>query len=95
MHHKTKVMEEKRYPQFEEEEGVGMCCEPASDNAMLEYASPLLENYDKIADIGPQSVEEMYADLSVAEKEMKDPQQWDTLNNFMTGFKQTHATWFK
>ena len=88
-------MEEKRYPQFEEEEGVGMCCEPASDNAMLEYASPLLENYDKIADIGPQSVEEMYADLSVAEKEMKDPQQWDTLNNFMTGFKQTHATWFK
>jgi hypothetical protein len=37
----------------------------------------------------------MYADLSVAEKEMKDPQQWDTLNNFMTGFKQTHATWFK
>ena len=95
MHHKTKVMEEKRYPQFEEEEGVGMCCEPASDNAMLEYASPLLENYDKIAGIGPQSVEEMYADLSVAEKEMKDPQQWDTLNNFMTGFKQTHAAWFK
>ena len=47
------------------------------------------------SDIGPQSVEEMYADLSVAEKEMKDPQQWDTLNNFMTGFKQTHATWFK
>jgi hypothetical protein len=46
-------------------------------------------------DIGPQSVEEMYADLSVAEKEMKDPQQWDTLNNFMTGFKQTHAAWFK
>ena len=95
MHHKTKVMEEKRYPQFEEEEGVGMCCEPASDNAMLEYASPLLENYDKIADIGPQSVEEMYADLRVAEKDMKDPQQWDTLKNFMTGFKQTHAAWFK
>ena len=47
------------------------------------------------SDIGPQSVEEMNADLSVAEKEMKDPQQWDTLNNFMTGFKQTHATWFK
>lgn len=47
------------------------------------------------SDIGPQSVEEMYADLSVAEKEMKDPQQWDTLNNFMTGFKQTHAAWFK
>jgi len=44
LHHKTKVMEEKRYPQFEEEEGVGMCCEPASDNAMLEYASPLLGN---------------------------------------------------
>ena len=62
---------------------------------MLEYASPLLESYDKIAGIGPQSVEEMYADLSVAEKEMKDPQQWDTLNNFMTRFKQTHATWFK
>ena len=52
-------MEEKRYPHIDEEEGIGMCCEPATDNAMLEYDSPLLENYDRIAGIGPQSVEEI------------------------------------
>ena len=88
-------MEGKKYPILEEEESVGMCCEPAMDNAMLEQESPLLANYDKIEGIGPQSVDEMCADLRIAEKEMKDPQQWDTLNNFMTVFKQTHAAWFK
>jgi hypothetical protein len=31
MHHKTKDMEEKRYPHIDEEEGIGMCCEPMAE----------------------------------------------------------------
>lgn len=67
----------------------------AAEPATLESESSIAENYDKIDGIGPQSVKELIDDLRSAEKEMKDPDQWDSLSNFMIGFKQTHAAWFK
>ena len=67
----------------------------AAEPATPERESSVPENYDKIDGIGPQSVKELIDDVRLAEKEMKDPNQWDSLSNFMISFKQTHAAWFK
>ena len=53
-------MEEKRYPTFDEEEGLDMCSEPVGAVAYDENAIPI---------IGPATWEEAMTDLDEAEKE--------------------------
>lgn len=69
-------------------------CEPVVDSVAVE-CDPIIGNYDGITGVGPQSLEELREDLDNVERELKDPNQWDTLKNFMTHFKQTHSAWFK
>lgn len=71
-----------------------MAAESASGTALMEEEL-ILQNYDRIDNVGPNSVKELCDDLCLAEKEMKDIAQWGTLNNFLSGFKRTHAAWFK
>ena len=80
---------------YDDMEKPWMAGEPTADSALVEQNTCVLPNYDKIMGVGSQSVKELHDDLSLAEKEMKDSAQWDTLNNFLTGFKQAHSSWFK
>ncbi|MBQ8065796.1 MAG: hypothetical protein IJ144_04010 [Prevotella sp.] len=72
----------------------------AAESGAFAYSSveghePILPNYDKIKGIGPQSVDDLMEDLKQVERDMKDPNQWDSLENFLVSFKQTHASWFR
>lgn len=75
-------------------------CWMAAESGALAYSpneqhEPVLPNYDKIVGVGPQSLEELREDLKQAEREMKDPEKWDTLESFLASFKQSHAAWFR
>ncbi len=82
--------------QFEDKEKDSwMASEPAVGYTQTESRQSVLMDYDKIIGVGPQSVDELMEDLKQAERDMKNPNQWDTLDNFLTHFKQSHAEWFK
>ena len=87
---KTKAMEEKRYPQLDEEENTGMVSEP-----MLEPVADMVASMSKSADVlsdgddwvddldwsrfpslGPFSEEEAIARIEEAERELDDPSKW-------------------
>ena len=72
-----------------------MVCEPTAIYAAIRNDGPVLMNYDKIDDVGPKSVQELYADIAAAEREMNEPAQWTTLGSFLTDFRKTHSAWFK
>ncbi len=82
--------------QFEDKEKDSwMASEPALGYSQMESRQSVLSDYDKIIGVGPQSVDELMEDLKQAERDMKNPNQWDTLDNFLSNFKQSHAEWFK
>ncbi len=61
----AKSMEEKRYPILEEEENIGMVCEPVGATA---YAD---SDDNEIPIVGPSSWEEAMADLDESEREFE------------------------
>jgi hypothetical protein len=81
-------MEEKRYPKLEEEEGIGMCCEPETGYAATGsgYANTMVR--DMISDdfdpgIGPYTMEELNArideaEIFIAQAEKGDWSNWVT-----------------
>ena len=85
-------MEEKKYPILEEEESVGMVCEPVGTAIATETqsADTITEDHDWIDDLdwdrftsfGPFSEEEAIARIEEAEKDMKDPSKWITAEEF-------------
>ena len=69
-------MEEKRYPVFDEEEGIGKCCEPAVGYAATGsgYAYTLANDDDMLPDdydpgIGPYTMEELYSRVAESEEQ--------------------------
>ena len=62
---KRNDMEEKRYPVIEEEENVGMCCEPS---AAIDYNDA--DNF-MLPVLGPSTVGEAIADIEESEKEFE------------------------
>lgn len=84
MHHKTKVMEEKRYPHIDDEESVGMCCEPMAEavadtsvrTTKLPDGSTLVHDWiddldwDRFPILGPKTEEEAIARIDKFEKEL-------------------------
>lgn len=89
-------MEKKDYPTTEEEDDYRafIAAEPAGAYAYSEDLHTVC-NYDKIEDVGPLSLDELMSDLRQAEREVNNPNQWDTLDHFLTSFKNSHAAWFK
>ena len=83
-------MEEKRYPVFDEEEGIGKCCEPAVGYAATGsgYAYTLANDDDMLPDdydpgIGPYTMEELNArideaELAIDRAEKGDERDWIT-----------------
>lgn len=92
-------MEEKRYPVFEEEENVGMASEPiaapvadympvdavAADQDWIEDL-----DWDKFPSFGPFSDEEAIARIKQAEKDLKDPSKWITIDDLDAELKKLH-----
>ena len=82
--------------QFEEKEKDSwIASEPALGYTQMESRQSVLMDYDRINGVGPQSVNELMEDLKQTERDMRNLNQWDTLDNFLTTFKQSHAEWFK
>lgn len=91
-------MEEKRYPVFEEEENVGMASEPIAA-PVADYmpvdtivADDEIENldWDKFPSFGPFSDEEAIARIAEAEKDLKDPSKWITIDDLDAELKKLH-----
>lgn len=91
-------MEEKRYPEFEEEENVGMASEPIAA-PVADYmpvdtivADDEIENldWDKFPSFGPFSDEEAIARIKQAEKDLIDPSKWITIDDLDAELKKLH-----
>jgi hypothetical protein len=85
-------MDEKRYPILDEEENVGMACEPVAE---VEAATPMSPDgvtivhdwiddldWDKFPSFGPFSDEEAIARIETAEKDLKNPDKWTSSEDF-------------
>ncbi|MEE3417299.1 MAG: hypothetical protein VZR53_18325 [Prevotella sp.] len=76
-------MEEKRYPELDEEQGIGMCSEPSGSNALDGYANTIETfNGEVVADtwdpgIGPYDMEELKARIDEAETFIEKAEQGD------------------
>ena len=76
-------MEEKRYPELDEGQGIGMCSEPSGSNALDGYANTIETfNGEVVADtwdpgIGPYDMEELKARIDEAETFIEKAEQGD------------------
>ena len=85
-------MEEKRYPQIDEEQGIDMCCEPVAE-AVQDYETLTTRrpdgtvevhdwiddlDWDRLPILGPKTLEEAIARIEQAEKDLDDPTKWVT-----------------
>ena len=80
-------MDEKRYHEIEEEEGIGMCCEPEAGYAATGsgYANTMAGACDMISDdfdpgIGPYTIEELDARIDEAEQFIAQAEKGDWSN---------------
>ena len=80
-------MEEKRYPDIEEPDGIGMCCEPEAGYAATgsRYANTMANACEIIPDdfdpgIGPYSIEELNARIDEAEVFIAQAEKGDWSN---------------
>ena len=80
-------MEEKRYPQFDEEEGKDLVSEPYLEpvvdmpqsvgaTAVHDWIDDL--DWDRLPILGPKTPEEAIARIEEAEKDLDDPSKWVT-----------------
>lgn len=86
MQQKSNSMEEKRYPELQEEESVGMASEPVAATAFSSSADGVATvhdwiddlDWDRIPSFGPFSDEEAIARIETAEADLNDPTKWIT-----------------
>jgi hypothetical protein len=81
-------MEEKRYPQIDEEQGIDMCCEPVaeavssakqSDDGITEVHDWIDDlDWDRLPILGPKTKEEAIARIEQAERDLDVPTKWVT-----------------
>ncbi len=85
-------MEEKRYPELNEEQGMDMCCEPAAEavgtvptsvNGVTKVHDWIDDlDWDRFPSYGPFSEEEAIARIEKAERDLKDPSKWTSSEEF-------------
>lgn len=88
----------KKYPQIEEEEKGLKAGEPSVGS--YAYASTAMmdePDYDfGMKDLGlPKSMDDINIELKEAERELSDHSKWTPLCDFISDFKQEHASWLK
>jgi len=86
LHHQRRiVMEEKRYPQFDDEESKDVASEPLAEPVVDMHQSVSVTathdgiddlDWDRLPNYGPFSKEEAIARIEEAEKELDDPSKW-------------------
>lgn len=98
-------MEEKRYPEVDEEQGFDMCCEsvlePVQDyeTVMTRRLDGAVEVHDWIDDLnwnrfpilGPKTKAEAIARIEQAEKDLDDPTKWITVDDLHAELKKLHS----
>jgi len=97
-------MEEKGYPHIDEEEGVGMCCEPMADAVVdtsvrttkLADGSTLVHDWiddldwDRFPSYGPFSEEEAIARIQKAKDNLKNPTKRIRIDDLHAELKKLH-----
>ena len=88
----TIAMEEKRYPELNEEQDIDMCCEPAAEavgnaptsvNGVTKVHDWIDDlDWDRFPSYGPFSEEEAIARIEKAERDLKDPSKWTSSEEF-------------
>ena len=92
-------MEEKRYPQFDEEESKDMASEPHAEpvvdmprsvgvTATHDWIDDL--DWDRLPILGPKTPEEAIARIDKAEKELDDPSKWVRIDDLHAELKKLH-----
>ena len=90
--------EEKKYPSIEEEENGLKVGEPAVGSFAYAPSAVTEEpDYDfGMRDLGlPRSLDDVCAEIHEAERELSDLSKWSPLGDFISEFKQEHASWLK
>lgn len=92
------MKEKKTYTPVKEEEKGLKAGEPAVGSCT--YAPVVsMDEPDYVfgwKDLGlPRSIDEVSAELKEAERELSDQTKWSPLSDFISDFKQEHASWFK
>lgn len=94
-------MEEKRYPRFEEEEGVGMACEPAAvavatESKSVDGVTTVHDwiddlDWDKFPSFGPFSDEEAIARIDKFEEDLAAGKvKWIRIDDIRAELKKRH-----
>ena len=97
-------MEEKGYPHIDEEEGIGMCCEPMADAVVdtsvrttkLPDGSTLVHDWiddldwDRFPSYGPFSEEEAIARIQKAKDNLKNPTKRIRIDDLHAELKKLH-----
>ena len=92
------MKKEKRYPPVEEEEKGLMTGEPTVGSIPYASTATMSEpGYDfGMKDLGlPRTLDDVSAELREAERELSDQAKWSSLSDFLSDFKQEHASWLK
>lgn len=92
------MKEEKPYPPVEEEKNGLKAGEPAVGSyayaSMVTMSEPDYDLGSK--DLGlPRSLDDVSLELREAERELNDQTKWSSLSEFLSDFKQEHASWLK
>lgn len=84
-------MEEKRYPQIEADEQVGMVSEPLS---VIAYGSQTDSFQDRIPYTGPATWEEMIEEFEVSERQIEDGDglPWESVKQIVANRISDHAS---
>ncbi len=97
-------MEEKGYPHIDEEEGIGMCCEPMAEavadtsvrTTKLPDGSTLVHDWiddldwDRFPSYGPFSEEEAIARIQKAKDNLKNPTKRIRIDDLHAELKKLH-----
>ena len=66
------MMEERRYPIFDEEDGSCKVCEPVGAVALSDHTDEFVDDDVTIPDVIPASFEEALADIEQSEREFEE-----------------------
>lgn len=95
---KETMKKDKKNPPIEEDEKGLKTGEPAVGSYIYAPMTTVDEpDYDfGMKDLGlPKSIDDVNIELKEAERELSDQSKWTPLCDFISDFKQEHASWLK
>jgi len=92
-------MEEKRYPQFDDEESKDVVSEPLAEPVVDMHQSVSVTathdgiedlDWDRLPILGPKTEEEAIARIEEAERNLDDPSKWVRVDDLHAELKKLH-----